>query len=105
MRVYLQNMKTPKIIFLVAVFVTRFSPRGTEGPIVVNATGFNQYQNEFIRRGHSHNDYHQENPLESALRHGMRSIEVDVFPIENELLVGHTKFELEKAQNIDSMWV
>jgi hypothetical protein len=74
------------------------------GPIVAQATPCNHYpNNELIRRAHSHNDYHQDNPLESAIRHGICSIEVDVFPIENELLVGHSRFELEKKRNIDDM--
>ena len=60
-------------------------------------------ESSLIRRAHSHNDYHQDNPLDSAIRHGICSIEVDVFPIENKLLVGHSRFELEKELNIDEM--
>ena len=77
------------------------------GPIVlaqaVHVTSFNHIPNDLIKRAHSHNDYHQDDPLESALKHGIRSIEVDVFPIENELLVGHSRFDLEKERTIDDM--
>lgn len=60
---------------------------------------------EFIRRGHSHNDYHQEDPLSSALKHGLNSIEVDVFPRDETLLVAHTRFELKKTRTIENMYV
>lgn len=62
---------------------------------------------EFIRRGHSHNDYHQDDPLSSALKHGLNSVEVDVFPRDGTLLVAHTVFELKKSpsRTIDDMYV
>lgn len=59
--------------------------------------------NNVIRRGHSHNDYHQKNPLDSALSHGLRSVEVDVFPLEGELFVAHTRLELDEKKTIDNM--
>jgi len=100
------SKETYKRNFLLITFALLiYLPR--EGSLI-DATAYNQsqqahYGNEFLRRGHSHNDYHQDNPLESALRHGLRSVEVDVFPIENELLVGHSRFELDQARNIDEM--
>lgn len=60
---------------------------------------------EFIRRGHSHNDYHQVDPLSSALKHGLNSVEVDVFPRDGTLLVAHTIFELDKTKNIENMYI
>lgn len=108
-----QDMKISNLGFsvLVSVLVAATCPKGVQagsikGPtnIVVSPDTLSQInQNGFVRRGHSHNDYHQEDPLGSALRHGMRSIEVDVFCIEDQLLVGHTKFELRKDQTIDNM--
>ena len=62
-----------------------------------------QRHNDVIRRGHSHNDYHQNNPLKSALLHGLRSVEVDVFPLEGELFVAHTRLELDEKKTIQSM--
>lgn len=56
-------------------------------------------------RAHSHNDYHQESPLYSALQHGIASIEVDVFPRQNHLLVGHSVFELSPTRTIDTMYL
>jgi hypothetical protein len=59
----------------------------------------------FIRRGHSHNDYFQDQPLDSAIKHGLNSIEVDVFPRNDELLVAHTVFELDSEKRIDNLYL
>ncbi|KAJ5514909.1 hypothetical protein N7463_004461 [Penicillium fimorum] len=40
---------------------------------------------------HSHNDYWRRVPLRSALRAGCTSIEVDVWPWGNDILVGHSR--------------
>lgn len=60
-----------------------------------------------LRRAHSHNDYHQADPLYSALRNKIGSIEVDVFPSRNndKLLVGHTILDLDILRTIDSMYL
>ena len=59
-----------------------------------------------IRRGHSHNDYHQTEPVISALKHGFSSIEVDVFPFGENLLVGHTWYEAMKRRNVvDDLYI
>ena len=58
---------------------------------------------EILQRGHSHNDYHQKYPLQSALLHGLRSVEVDVFPFDGELFVAHTRLELDESKTIGTM--
>ena len=58
-----------------------------------------------ICRAHSHNDYHQADPLSSALKYGLKSIEVDVFPRQGGLWVGHTVFELNPRRTIDSLYI
>jgi hypothetical protein len=63
----------------------------------------NGISRDMIRRGHSHNDYHQNDPLKSALLHGLMSVEVDVFPLEGELFVAHTRLELDVGKTIDNM--
>lgn len=73
-------------------------------PLVVRPGGGRAFS-EFIRRGHSHNDYHQEDPLSSALKHGLNSVEVDVFPRDGTLLVAHTAFELDKSRTIENMYL
>lgn len=56
-------------------------------------------------RAHSHNDYHQTDPLNSALQYGLKSVEVDVFPRQNGLWVAHTVFELNPNRTIDNMYI
>ena len=71
--------------------------------ITVGIPSFPTRSKDVIRRGHSHNDYHQQDPLHSALSHGIRSIEVDVFPVRGELLVAHTRFHLDHRKTIEKM--
>lgn len=56
-------------------------------------------------RAHSHNDYHQADPLSSALKHGLKSVEVDVFPRQGGLWVAHTVFGLNPKRTIESMYL
>jgi hypothetical protein len=59
----------------------------------------------FIWKGHSHNDYWQDQPFDSAVQHGLHSFEVDVFPRNGQLLVAHTVFDLNTARRIDNLYV
>lgn len=56
-------------------------------------------------RAHSHNDYHQADPLASALKHGLKCVEVDVFPRKGGLWVAHTVFGLDPRRTIESMYL
>ena len=56
-------------------------------------------------RAHSHNDYHQAYPLSSALKHGLKSVEVDVFPRHGGLWVAHTVFGLNPERTIESLYL
>lgn len=69
--------------------------------------GDNITPESILKRGHSHNDYEQRQPLDSALHHGLSSVEVDVFPDSDKkkLLVGHTRFELNSDRTIDNMYI
>ena len=60
---------------------------------------------ELIHRGHSHNDYHQSDPLFSSLKHGIKSIEVDVFPRNDDLWVAHTRFDLNPDRTIHNLYI
>ncbi len=60
---------------------------------------------QIIHHGHSHNDYLQKRPLFEALKHGYKSIEVDVWLHENRLVVSHTKFGLSNKKSIDSLYL
>ncbi len=44
-----------------------------------------------LSNAHSHNDYHQKEPLFGALKNGFSSVEADVLLIDGELYVAHDK--------------
>jgi hypothetical protein len=54
---------------------------------------------------HAHNDYYNAIPLLDALRAGFRSVEVDIFLKDGELLVGHDPHELEPGKTIQSLYL
>lgn len=56
-------------------------------------------------QGHSHNDYAQSRPLQTALEHGFGSIEADVYPINGELLVGHNPADLKPEKTLRSIYL
>lgn len=55
--------------------------------------------------GHSHNDYEQEKPFELAAHSGMTSIEADVFPVEGQLLVAHSRTGLDPARSLQKLYL
>ena len=54
---------------------------------------------------HAHNDYLHERPLHEALEANFRSIEVDVFSIEDSLFVAHDLDKIKKGRTIRSMYL
>lgn len=55
--------------------------------------------------GHAHNDYKQRHPLDAALFFGFTSIEVDVFLVDKEIKVAHTKLGLPFAKNLKDLYL
>lgn len=53
---------------------------------------------------HSHNDYDQPYPLDIALNAGARSIEVDVFPGNDDLYVAHDFEDIDPARTFSSLY-
>jgi glycerophosphoryl diester phosphodiesterase family protein len=47
-----------------------------------------------LAHAHSHNDYEQARPLLDALDNGFTSIEADVWLVNDQLLIGHSFFQL-----------
>lgn len=45
---------------------------------------------------HSHNDYEQKQPITTAIHHGFSSLEADIFFYNDQLIVSHTSFRLNK---------
>jgi len=56
-------------------------------------------------RAHAHNDYEHARPLFDALDHGFMSVEVDVFLINNQLLVGHDPTQLRPDRTLQSLYL
>lgn len=54
---------------------------------------------------HAHNDYYHERPLLDALDHGYRSVEADVYPVQGELWVAHTRFELLAKRRLRELYL
>lgn len=54
---------------------------------------------------HAHNDYLHERPLLDALDHGFTSVEADVYLVEGELLVAHTRAELKPGRTLKRLYL
>ena len=59
----------------------------------------------WVTRGHAHNDYAHKRPLREALELGYRSIEVDVFLVNGEILVGHDRQDLVTTRTLDGLYL
>ncbi len=58
-----------------------------------------------LRRAHAHNDYHHPRPLLDALDCGFCSIEVDLFLVDGQLLVGHARSELREGRTLQKLYL
>lgn len=63
------------------------------------------YLNYSTSNAHSHNDYSQKVPFWSAYYAGFGSIEIDVFPVKNELWVAHTEKELSTERKLENLYL
>lgn len=55
--------------------------------------------------GHAHNDYYHARPLHDALAHRFRSVEVDVFLADGDLMVAHSPNEIESGKTLRSLYL
>jgi hypothetical protein len=58
-----------------------------------------------LRHAHAHNDYEHKRPLLDALAHGFCSVEADVFLVDGELLVGHTRKDLRPGRTLEKLYL
>jgi hypothetical protein len=58
-----------------------------------------------LTRAHAHNDYEQPRPLVGALSLGFCSIEADVYPVGDKLLVGHDRKDLTPRRELERMYL
>ncbi|TWG08867.1 phosphatidylinositol-specific phospholipase C/glycerophosphodiester phosphodiesterase family protein [Saccharopolyspora dendranthemae] len=60
---------------------------------------------EPLAQAHAHNDYLHDRPLLDALDHGFTSVEADIYPLGDSLLVGHDPFQLRPDRTIESLYL
>ncbi len=60
---------------------------------------------EPLTQAHAHNDYLHERPLLDALDHGFTSVEADIYPLGDSLLIGHDPFQLNPDRTIESLYL
>lgn len=58
-----------------------------------------------LPRAHAHNDYLHERPLLDALENGFCSVEADIFWVDGQLLVAHTRWELSKERTLQRLYL
>lgn len=72
---------------------------------IISALLLGLSQSVYLPNAHAHNDYVNPKPLTEAVSLGFKSIEVDVFPVNGKLLVGHDKKDLKPGNTIESMYL
>lgn len=58
-----------------------------------------------LLQAHAHNDYLHKRPLLDALDQGFCSVEADVFLVDGDLLVAHTRFGLSKKKTLRGLYL
>ncbi len=58
-----------------------------------------------VQNAHSHNDYANKVPFWTAYNAHFGSIEADIFAVNGELYVAHTKSEAKKARTLDDLYI
>lgn len=58
-----------------------------------------------VANGHSHNDYLGSSPFYQAFEKGFGSIEADVFPVNGQLLVAHTRKEISTEKTLKDLYI
>jgi len=67
---------------------------------------FHQVQAQYTSlNAHSHNDYEQKNPFFEAYNAHFGSIEADIWAVNGQLLVAHTKAQLTAERSLDALYV
>ena len=58
-----------------------------------------------LAQAHAHNDYLHTKPLLDALSHGFNSVEADIFLVDGQLLVAHTKSEIKPERTLQKLYL
>ena len=54
---------------------------------------------------HAHNDFEHERPLRDALAHGFTSVEVDVWLVGGQVLVGHDRDDVTRDRSLERLYL
>lgn len=74
--------------------------------VCCESVGLAEHENESPQfRAHAHNDYYHRRPLLDALKNGFWSVEADVFLVEGELLVGHSRSEVSRERTLCKLYL
>lgn len=60
---------------------------------------------KMLPRAHAHNDYLHDRPLLDALAQGFGSVEADIFLVDGELQVAHTRSELAPERTLQTLYL
>lgn len=60
---------------------------------------------KMLKQAHAHNDYLHPRPLLDALAQGFGSVEADIFLVDGELLVAHTRSELSPDRTLSKLYL
>jgi hypothetical protein len=58
-----------------------------------------------LKQAHAHNDYLHARPLLDALDQGFASVEADIFLVDGQLLVAHTRKELKPDRTLQKLYL
>ncbi|MGV3508500.1 MAG: phosphatidylinositol-specific phospholipase C/glycerophosphodiester phosphodiesterase family protein [Sphingobacteriaceae bacterium] len=58
-----------------------------------------------VKNAHSHNDYVNPVPFYKAFNRGFGSIEADIYPVNGQLLVAHSKKELKAENTLQKLYL
>ena len=58
-----------------------------------------------LLNAHAHNDYEHKRPLLDALDNGFCSVEADIFLVDGQLLVGHTRKDLKPERTLEKLYL
>jgi alkaline phosphatase len=73
--------------------------------VVHHVAAIGQPKQYTLANAHSHNDYLQSKPLTTALQAGFGSIEADIFPVNEDLLVAHSEKEIDPSKSLNALYL
>jgi|688.fasta_scaffold01846_19 glycerophosphoryl diester phosphodiesterase len=88
------------LLTILLVFATPWTLTITQPPPSI-PTGTTAY----LENSHAHNDYLHPRPLLDALQLGFRSIEADVWLVQDRILVAHDRKDLSPERNFEEMYL